>query len=75
MRVNEVTRPKFTIDSEKRDGPIGHSLVTRFNQEEEAMRLIIKPAEDLATAEKARAENNSTQPSKAAEKKKSERIV
>ena len=57
MRVNEVTRPKFTMDSEERDGPIGHSLAARFSRKEEAMRPRIKPTEDHATAEKARAED------------------
>jgi hypothetical protein len=75
MRVNEVSRPEFTVDSEKSDGPICHSLTTWFSHGEETMCPTIKPAEDHATAEKVRAENNSTQPNKVAEKKKSERIV
>ncbi len=46
MRVNEVTRPEFPIDSEKGDGPIGHSLTTWFSHGEETMYSITRPAEE-----------------------------
>ena len=76
MRVNEVTRPEFTIDSEKGDGPIGHSLVTWFSHGEETMCQTTKPTEEPRNSRVGEGgETAAHGRNKVAEKKESERVV